>query len=172
MVSSSVPALFLVAILAVSSTGLGDLCNKPASVGPADAYFDASMASMCVSDPITVRLVFENHFKQLNRCSVPGLKAERTPATQLFFGADLIKGEQAVDDVFTGFCKSRKDGGLNGLKFVEQQAFIVGNVISVKWIADAPFLKKPYPGSDAYVTCGSKMLTIVSSFDGKELQFK
>ena len=115
--------------------------------------------------------MFENHFEQLNACSVPGLKAERSAATQLFFGADLITGEAEVDQVFEGFCLSREDGGLKGLTFVEQEAFIVGNVISVRWIASAPFLAEDYVGSDAYVTCGKKMMTIVSSFDGSELKF-
>lgn len=129
------------------------------------------MAAMCVADPVTVRRVFENHFVQLNNCSVEGLKQERTGATQLFFGPTVIRGQEAVDKVFSGFCQPRSEGGLIGLQFTEQKAFIVGNVISVQWVADAPFLKVPYTGSDAYVTCGTKMLTIVSSFDEAELQF-
>lgn len=127
---------------------------------------------MCVSHPRMVRWVFENHFRQLNKCSVAGLKRERTPETQLFFGPAVIRGESDVDDVFSNFCKSRAQGGLAGLQFKEEKAFIVGNVISVQWTADAPWLAEPYPGSDAYVTCGYQMLTIVSSFDSNELKFK
>lgn len=139
---------------------------------PPDTYFSRGRASMCVGEPRTVRWVFQNHFNQLNRCSVSGLKRERTPQTQLFFGQDVIRGEKAVDDVFEGFCRPRGEDGLKGLVFKEEKAFIVGNVISVRWVADAPFLMEPYRGSDAYVTCGYKMLTIVSSFDVNELKFK
>lgn len=138
---------------------------------PTDAYFDKKMAYICVSTPVRVRRVFENHFVQVNACSVSGLKAERTPETQLYFGATVIKGEAAVDTVFADFCTDRRTGGLKGLQFRELQAFIVGNVISVQWVADAPFLAQPYGGSDAYVTCGNKMLTIVSSFDSSKLKF-
>lgn len=139
---------------------------------PPDAYFERTRASMCVSSPAEVRAVFENHFVQLNRCSISGLKAERVPKTQLFLGGMVIRGEKAVDDFFTGLCRPRSKGGLRGLKFVEKKAFIVGNTISVQWVVNAPFLKEPYPGSDAYVTCGGRMLTIVSSFDSAELKFK
>lgn len=139
---------------------------------PDDAFFSPKFATMCVSTPPRVRAVFENHFVQLNACSVPGLKKERTPETKLFFGNTLIEGEMEVDAVFSGFCKDREDGGLKGLKFTELKAFIVGNTINVLWEADAPFLSKPYLGSDAYVTCGNNMLTIVSSFDESELEFK
>lgn len=137
-----------------------------------DVYYKPQMSYMCVQKPFQVRRVFENHFKQLGMCSVEGLKRERTPQTQLFFGASLIKGEKAVDQVFIDTCKPRSEGGFRGIQFKEINSFVVGNVISVKWVATAPFLREPYGGSDAYVTCGNKMLTIVSSFDPNELKFK
>ena len=74
--------------------------------------------------------------------------------------------------MFENLCRPRSKGGLNGLQFREKTSFIVGNVISVQWVADAPFLKEPYVGSDAYVTCGYKILTMVSSFDSAKLKFK
>ncbi len=137
-----------------------------------DAYYDPYEATMCASTPRLVRWVFENHFVQLNRCDVPGLKRERSPQTQLFFGGTVIKGEKEVDSIFTSFCKSRRDGGLRGLFFMEEKAFIVGNVISVQWVAQAPFLAEPYRGSDAYITCGEKMMAMVSTFDEKALKIK
>lgn len=162
------PCIFVVPFILLALDGSDAMAVR----FPPDAYFNKAKSSMCVSDPRMVRWVFENHFRQLNNCSVSGLKRERTADTQLFFGPTVVRGEQQVDDVFSGFCQSRSKGGLAGLQFTEQKAFIVGNVISVQWIADAPFLKEPYPGSDAYVTCGYKMLTIVSSFDSTELKFK
>ena len=163
--------IFLVALTCATLTHAHGT-NVGAGPYPMDALFDLYEATMCVSVPRLVRWVFENHFLQLNRCSVAGLKKERTPQTQLFFGATNIKGEKEVDTVFSNFCRTRRNGGLRGLFFTEEKAFIVGNVISVQWVAQAPFLAEPYRGSDAYVTCGEKMLTIVSTFDESELKFK
>lgn len=159
--------------MSVLSIVLAIACSATMSFGlPDDVYAVPWKATFCVSQPRFVRAVFENHFKQLNMCSVQGLKNERTKDTQLFFGNTHIKGEKEVDQVFSDFCQPLQNGGLAGLNFTEQTAFVVGNVISVLWVADAPFLAEPYYGSDAYVTCGNKMLTIVSSFDGNELKFK
>lgn len=83
-----------------------------------------------------------------------------------------MKGESDVDKVFSDTCKPRSKGGYNGIKFQEKIVFIVGNVANVQWTATAPFLKEPYDGADAYVTCGDKMLAIVSTFDEKELKLK
>lgn len=139
---------------------------------PSGTFFNQGLAFMCVSTPQQVRRVFENHITQLNICSISGLKAERTPQTRLYFGPDVIEGEKAVDEVFDNFCKPRSQGGLKGLIFKEEKAFVIGNVIFVQWIADAPFLKTPYPGSDAFATCGNKILGFVTTFDRQELVFK
>lgn len=127
---------------------------------------------MCVSSPEQVRLVVENHAVQLNNCNITGLKEERTPETEFFFGSYHVAGEQAVDETMSGFIGPRSEGGLCGIQFSALHSFIVGNTMSVKWMANATFLAEPYYGSDAYVTCGDKMLTIVSSFDSSELKFR
>lgn len=170
-------SIYTILLVQVTATALSPLSLIPSAKQwkprfPLDAYFARGRASMCVGDPRAVRWVFENHLRQLNKCSVPGLKRERTPDTQLFFGPNVIRGVSDVDAVFSNFCKPRSEGGLNGLKFTEEKAFIVGNVISVQWVANASFLAEPYPGSDAFVTCGYKVLTIVSSFNEAELNFK
>ncbi len=41
----------------------------------------------------------------------------------------------------------------------------VGDTLVVQWIADADWLAEPYRGSDAYVSDGSFMVTMVSTFD-------
>lgn len=151
---------------------LASLCVILAQRFPADAYFDEKMASMCVSTPTQVRRVLENDFLQLNTCDLPGLKENRIPETRLFLGANVIKGEAEVDAAYSSFCKDREDGGFKGIQFREIQSFIVGNAISVQWVVDAPFLAQPYGGSGAYVTCGNKVLAVISSFNSSELQFK
>lgn len=139
---------------------------------PLDVYSRPWQASFCASNHRTVRKVFENHFVQLNKCDIQGLKNERTSDTQLFFGPTRITGEVNVDKVFSNFCRTVDQGGIKGLMFKEKSSFFVGNVACVSWVADAPFLSEPYHGSDAYVTCGNKLLAIVSSFDGTELKYK
>ena len=130
------------------------------------------MSFMCVQTPSQVKRVYENHFYQLNRCSVRGLKEEVTPETQYFFGGNNIKGQKNIFEAIEGTCKESTEGGIRGINFKEEAVFIVGNVANIKWVATAPFLEEPYPGSDAYVTCGNKMLAMVSSFDASELKFK
>lgn len=146
-----------------SGVGGGGVAN------PKDVYFSPENSFMCVSRPQQVLDVFLNHFRQLNACSVSGLKAERTAETQLYFGAAAISGVEAVDKVFSDFCRPFNKGGLRGMKFSPDKMFIVGNTISVRWTGSAPFLERDYPGSDAYVTCGDKMVSIVSSFNESEL---
>lgn len=137
-----------------------------------DVYAAPLKARFCVTDPKVVRAVLHNHFKNLNACNVQGLKNERTRDTQLFAGGSHFKTTKQVDDLFSNFCLPRRKGGFAGLNFTEQGAFIVGNVASVLWRVDAPFLYEPYYGSEAYVTCGRKILTFVSSFEAGELKIK
>lgn len=129
-----------------------------------ESYFNRDDARMCVQSPDQVRRVFDNHLLLLNNCDLDGLKRERTPSTAFFVGPKVIKGEEQVDQLMRSFCQPRSSGGFRGIKFFDQYSFIVGNAITVQWIARAPFFDKPVRGSDTYVTCGSKMLSITSTW--------
>lgn len=74
--------------------------------------------------------------------------------------------------MFEGFCKSKADGGLNGLTFTVLKVFTVEGTVNVQWSADAEFLAEPYLGADAYVTKDGFMYAQVTTFDGAELKFK
>lgn len=41
-----------------------------------------------------------------------------------------------------------------GIQFSERSRLRVGDMLVVRWTADADFLEQPYLGSDAYVTDG------------------
>ncbi len=89
----------------------------------------------------------------------------------------LIKGREAVGDLFAGFCKPREEGGLKGLTFTTISNFPVDGTINVLWSADAdflfePHLFEPHVGSDAYVTKDGLMCAQVTTFDGAKLKFK
>jgi hypothetical protein len=64
----------------------------------------------------------------------------------------VVVGPEAVGQLLLGFCKSRAEGGNNGLICTPQQTFEVGHTISVQWSADASFLTQPHLGADAYIT--------------------
>lgn len=138
----------------------------------ADTYYDPYYAQMCVPNAKQVRWVFNNHMMHLNRCNIQGMKEERVPETQVFVSGAVIKGEKQVDALVDNFCKPRSEGGFRGMKFTEERVFIVGNMVSMQWVANAPFLAEPYRVVDAYATCGDKLLTILSDFDEKRMKFK
>jgi hypothetical protein len=87
-------------------------------------------------------------------------------------GGQVMKGRPAVGEMFQGFVKAPKDGGLCGLTFKAEHVFAVGGTINVQWVATAPFLAEPYKGADAYVTRDGLMAAQVTTFDGAALKKK
>jgi hypothetical protein len=88
------------------------------------------------------------------------------------FGGTIVKGRQAIGDLFAGFCKDPKEGGLKGITFKAEQSTKIGDVFATQWVATAPFLAEPYKGSDAYITKDGYMQAMVSTFDGGALKMK
>ena len=87
-------------------------------------------------------------------------------------GGQVVKGRQAVGELFQGFVKPFKDGGLCGLTFESEHIQIVGDTVNVQWRANAGFLSEPYRGADAYVTQNGLMRAQVTTFDGSQLKKK
>jgi hypothetical protein len=81
----------------------------------------------------------------------------------------IVKGRQAIGEMFAGFCKDSKDGGLKRLRGGTQHADL-GRVRDA--IASAPFLAEPYRGSDAYITGDGYLKAMVSTFDAAALKVK
>jgi hypothetical protein len=121
----------------------------------------------------TAAAVVKEHLSALNACDWNRLMAQYTNKSQIHLPAGVVvKGRKAIGELFAGFVKPHAEGGLCGITFSSEKTFKVDGTISIQWVANAPFLKKPYRGSDAYITKTGFMLGMVSTFDGAALKFK
>jgi ketosteroid isomerase-like protein len=121
----------------------------------------------------TPKAVVDEHLDALNRCDLTRLMAQYPTDVELFLpGGQVVKGRQAVGELFQGFVKPFKDGGLCGLTFESEHIQIVGDTVNVQWRANATFLAEPYRGADAYVTQDGLMRAQVTTFDGSQLKKK
>jgi len=117
--------------------------------------------------------VVDEHLDALNECDWDRLMAQYPDEVEFHLvDGVLVKGREAVGELFAGFCKSREDGGLKGLTFTTISSQTVDGTINVQWSADADFLAEPHIGSDAYVTKDGLMYAQVTTFDGAKLKFK
>jgi hypothetical protein len=121
----------------------------------------------------TPKAVVDEHLDAINKCDWNRLMAQY-PADVEFFLPDgqVVKGRAAVGELFRGFVKPVKEGGLCGLKFEPEHTFVVGETINVQWRATAPFLAEPYLGADAYETRNGFMQAQVTTFKGSEIKMK
>jgi hypothetical protein len=121
----------------------------------------------------SAQAVVAEHLDALNQCDWNRLMAQYPPQVEIHLpDGVIVKGRQKVGELFAGFCKTRADKGLQGLKFSTQSSFPVGGTLNVMWHADADFLAETYKGSDAYVTKDGLMYAQVTTFDGSKLKFK
>ena len=121
----------------------------------------------------TPEAVVAEHLAALNACDWNRLMAQYPPSVHFFLpGGTVIVGRKAVGELFTGFCKSRAEGGNLGLIFTPEQTFKVGKTINTQWRAEADFLTEPYRGADAYVTKGGLMYAQVTTFGAPPLPYK
>lgn len=117
--------------------------------------------------------VYEEHMRALNAYNWHDLVAQYPDNAEIHLvGGEVIKGREAIGAMFAGAVKPVSEGGHKGLIFSEVSRLQVGNTLVVNWITDAPWLAEPYPGSDAYVTDGEYMVSMVTTFDYSQLQFK
>jgi hypothetical protein len=101
----------------------------------------------------TPQAVVTEHLAAINACDWQRLMAQYPPEVQFFLpGGQVVKGREAVGDLFRNFIRPVSEGGLCGLKFETENSFPVGDTINVQWVARASFLAEPYRGADAYVT--------------------
>jgi SnoaL-like domain len=121
----------------------------------------------------TAQAVLDEHLDALNHCDWKRIVAQYPEDAQINLpGGTVVKGRAAIGDLFAGFCKDPKDGGLNGIHFEVEQSTTIGDTFATQWIATAPFLTEPYKGSDAYITKDGMMQAMVSTFDGSALKMK
>jgi SnoaL-like domain len=121
----------------------------------------------------TAQAVLDEHFAALNACDWNRLLAQYPEDAQINLpNGTIVKGRAALGDLFAGFCKDSKDGGLNGIKFTVEHSTTIENTFATQWVATAPFLAEPYRGSDAYITHDGYMQAMVTTFDGGALKMK
>jgi SnoaL-like protein len=121
----------------------------------------------------TAKAVVDEHMDAINHCDWTRLMAQYPNDVEFFLpGGQVVKGREAVGDLFRNFVKPVKDGGLCGLKFTPEHVFVVGDTFNVAWVGNAEFLKEPYRGADAYETKNGMMQAQVTTFDGAQLKLK
>jgi SnoaL-like domain len=139
----------------------------------AASAFAGNMALPALKTQASPQKVFEEHVDALNNCDWNRLMAQYPDEVEIHLpDGVIIKGRDKVGELFSGFCKDHKDGGLKGLKFTAEHSFTVDGTLNVQWRAEADFLKEPYKGSDAYVTKDGLMYAQVTTFNGADLKLK
>ncbi len=121
----------------------------------------------------TPNTVVDEHLDALNRGDWNRLLAQYPDDVEIFLPNGVtIRGRQAVADAFAGMVKPFNEGGLFGVTFTPEHVFTVGDTVNVQWKVEAPFLREPYRGADAYITRGGLLAAQVSTFDMTALNAK
>ena len=121
----------------------------------------------------TAQAVLDEHLAALNKCDWNWLLAQYPDDAQINLpNGTIVKGRAAIGNLFAGFCKDPKDGGLIGIHFSAENSVTIGDTLVTQWVATAPFLAEPYRGSDAYITKDGFMQAMVTTFDGSALKMK
>ena len=121
----------------------------------------------------TAQAVLDEHMDALNHCDWSRIVAQYPDEGQINLpGGAIVAGRKAIGEMFAGFCKDSKDGGLKGINFKVEHSATIGDTFATQWIASADFLSEPYRGSDAYITKNGLMQGMVTTFDGAALKMK
>jgi hypothetical protein len=153
-------------------------CTQAQGTGrPAQAPAAPAAATAPKLPPIkrfpTPKAVVDEHLDAINHCDWTRLMAQYPADVEFFLpGGKVVKGRQDVAELFRGFVKPAKEGGLCGLKFTPEHVVTVGGTISVSWVGTADFMIEPYRGADAYITKDGLMQAQVTTFDGAQLKMK
>jgi SnoaL-like domain len=117
--------------------------------------------------------VVDEHLDALNHCDWGRLMAQYPPGVEIFLpGGQIVKGRAQVGELFRSIVKPFNQGGVCGVKFETEHAFLVGNTVNAQWRVTADFLAEPYRGADAYVTKGGLMWAQVTTFQRDQLKTK
>lgn len=114
---------------------------------------------------------YVEHIRALNACDWLGLMAQYPDHAEVHLDhGNVVRGREAIGELFAGFVLPVAEGGLCGITFTEESRLEVAGAQNVQWVAEADFLAEPYRGSDAYVSEGQYMDAMVSTFRGGDLQ--
>jgi hypothetical protein len=171
-------ALLVVVALAASATVVyagsgGKDTHRYTAISVANPNNPAQVSHKLVREK-TPLAVFEQHITALNNCDWLGLMQQYPDSYTLRQGGQgaLVTGRTQAATTFAGFVKPHAAGGLCGGKFTTLSMSITDETVAVSWVFNASFLAVPYYGADAYITDDGLMVSMVSTFDGNQLQFK
>ncbi len=117
--------------------------------------------------------VYEEHIRALNAGEWEGQLCQFPDSAEVHLkGGVVLRGRSEIGRFIADGVRPRADGGVLGLQFSERSRLRVGDTLVVQWSADADFLDEPYLGSDAYVTDGRYMISMVTTFDPDGLAFR
>jgi hypothetical protein len=117
--------------------------------------------------------VVEEHMAAFSACDWNRLLAQFPPDAEFFApNGAVVRGREALGNMYTQVVKPPSQGGTCGLKVTPEHIFVVGDTVNVQWRADAPFLSEPYRGADAYETHDGLMAAQVTTFDQGALKMK
>lgn len=121
----------------------------------------------------TPQKVVEEHMAAFSSCDWTRLM-QQFPDNVEFFGPNgqVVKGRRALGEMFATVVKKPAEGGTCGLKITPEHIFVVGETVNVQWKAEAPFLREPYRGADAFETHDGLMAAQVTTFDQAALKRK
>lgn len=121
----------------------------------------------------TPEKVVAEHMAAFSACDWKRLMAQFPDKVEFFApNGMVVKGRQALGEMFAKVVKPPSQGGTCGLKVTAEHTFVVGETVNVQWRAEAPFLLEPYRGADAYETHDGFMAAQVTTFDAAALKMK
>lgn len=143
------------------------------AIALANPVFAQDMALPELLKQSSPQAVVDEHIAALNACDWNRLMAQYPDDAEIHLsGGTIITGRKAIGELFAGFCKPAAEGGLMGITFTPEHAFIVDGTVNAQWVATGDMLAEPYKGSDAYVTRDGLMAAMVSTFEGTDLKMK
>jgi hypothetical protein len=160
----------LAAVLALALiTGSAALAQDGEPTTPVENPNTGEVSDMLVPQASSYDAYVE-HIRALNDCDWLALMAQYPDHAEVHLDhGNVVRGRQAIGELFAGFVLPVEEGGLCGITFTEESRFEVAGAQNVQWVAEADFLAEPYRGSDAYVSEGQYMDAMVSTFRGSDL---
>src|ERR1700742_3724865 len=79
----------------------------------------------------SAQAVLDEHMDALNHCDWNRIVAQYPDDAQINLpGGVVVAGRKAIGEMFTGFCKDAKDGGLKGLTFKVEHSTTIGDTFA------------------------------------------
>ena len=121
----------------------------------------------------TPEKVIEEHIAALNACDWNRMMAQYADDIE-FLSKDggMVKGRQAIGDMFHKALMPPAKGGQCGMKLIAEHIKVVGGTVNVVWRAEAPFFAEPYRGSEAFETRDGLLAAQVTTWDPGAIKMK